>query len=168
MSLKRFSQLCFGLLFLANLLALLSALGLEHWGNVEPCPLCILQRMVVLTLILTSLLSFWLAHRHKLLSFSCHSLTSLLLLSSLFISARYVWIQHLPIGEAPPACGASVEYLMQIMPWLELLKTILTGSGECQAVVFSVLGLSFATWTLLYFFAMTCVYFWALLKLHRP
>lgn len=158
---KHFSQRCFGFLFLANLFALLSALGIEHWLHVEPCPLCILQRIIVLAMIVVSLISFGLAYRHRILEIFCHAVMTLLLLSNLSVSARYIWIQHLPLAEAPPACGASVEYLMQIMPWLDLLKMILTGSGECQKISFAIFNISFATWTSAYFLLMTSLYFFA-------
>ncbi len=167
MPLKRFSQRCFGFLFLANLFALLSALSIEHWLHIEPCPLCILQRIIVLAMIVISLFSMWLAYRHKILGAICHTLMTFLLFSNLLVSARYIWIQNLPLTEAPPACGASVEYLMQIMPWLDLLKMILTGSGECQKVTFAIFNISFATWTSAYFLLMTCLYLFALFRLYK-
>jgi disulfide bond formation protein DsbB len=167
MSLKRFSQTCFSMIFLGNLFALLFAIGIEYWFHVEPCPLCILQRMIALALMVASLCFFAIAYRHKLIALTCHTVTTVLLFCNLMVSARYIWIQHLPPGEAPPACGASVEYLMQIMPWLDLLKMILSGSGECHKVTFSIVGVSFATWTGLYFLMMTCLYLFALIKFHK-
>ena len=51
--------------------------------------------------------------------------------------ARHIWIQHLPEG-AVPACGATLSYMLEIFPLTDVIRKVLTGSGECARV----------TWTL--------------------
>ena len=75
----------------------------------------------------------------------------LLLLAALItmgVSARHLWIQHLPEGSVP-ACGATLSYMMQIFPLADVIRKVLTGSGECARITWSFLGLSMPGWVLL-------------------
>lgn len=163
----RFSRRWFGTLFLLNSAILCAAFTIQYGWHVEPCPLCILQRCVTSGLILVSFIAIWVAHRHRWLAYCSHGLIVILLFAALGVAARHVWIEHLSPLDAPPACGASLEYLLQIMPWQEVFKTILTGSGECQKVTFRILGQSLATWNLLYASTLILIYCWLPWRIKR-
>ncbi len=64
------------------------------------------------------------------------------------IAARHVWIQHLPEG-AVPVCGATLNYMLDVFPLSDVIRKVLTGSGECHVVSWSFLGLSMPTWVLI-------------------
>jgi disulfide bond formation protein DsbB len=64
------------------------------------------------------------------------------------VSARHIWIQHLPEGSVP-ACGATLDYMMQIFPLSDVIRKVLTGSGECAKVTWTFLGLTMPAWVLL-------------------
>jgi disulfide bond formation protein DsbB len=67
------------------------------------------------------------------------------------IAARHVWLQHLP-PEKVPACGPGLDFMLQSMPsYLDVVKKVLAGSGECAEVNWSFLGFSMPEWTLLVF-----------------
>jgi protein dithiol:quinone oxidoreductase len=64
------------------------------------------------------------------------------------VAARHVWIQHLPEG-AVPACGAGLKFLLEEFPLAEVVRKVLSGSGECHQVNWTFLSLSMPTWVLM-------------------
>jgi disulfide bond formation protein DsbB len=64
------------------------------------------------------------------------------------LAIRHLWIQHLPAG-AVAACGASLQFLLKIFSLTEVITKVLTGSGECHEINWSMLGLSMPAWVLL-------------------
>jgi disulfide bond formation protein DsbB len=64
------------------------------------------------------------------------------------VSARHIWIQHQPEGSVP-ACGASLDYLLEVFPLTDVIRKVLAGSGECARVTWTFLGLSMPGWVLI-------------------
>ena len=64
------------------------------------------------------------------------------------IAGRHIWIQAQPPGTVA-ACGADLDYLLEIMPVTEVVNKVLFGSGECGKVDWSLLGLSMPWWVLI-------------------
>jgi disulfide bond formation protein DsbB len=56
-------------------------------------------------------------------------------------------------------CGASLDYMMAVLPLHEVLGKVLSGSGECAKVDWTVLGLYMPTWVLI---ALVVVGTWGL------
>lgn len=144
---------CFlvGFLFCAALLAM--AIYFQFVGGLEPCPLCISQRIMVLVVALLLLLAF---------AFNPRSLFAVRLwavgagvaaLMGASVSGRHVWLQHLPADEVP-ACGPGLEYMFQNFPMSDTLRLMLTGTGECAKVDWTLLGLSMPAWVLLCFLGL--------------
>ena len=134
-----------GLLFCAGLLAY--AYYAQFVLHLEPCPLCIFQRVGVFAIGVI----FLLAALHNPRSWGARVYGMLLLIAALItmgVSARHLWIQHLPEG-AVPACGATLSYMMQIFALSDVIRKVLTGSGECARITWSFLGLSMPGWVLL-------------------
>src|SRR5699024_7379373 len=61
------------------------------------------------------------------------------------IAARHVWIQSLPMDQVP-ACGPPLNYLVSILPPMEVIRMVLHGDGECHKVKWVLLGLSLPWW----------------------
>lgn len=135
----------------ANLAGLLACAGMmgfalfaQHVLKLDPCPLCVFQRIATIALGLVFLLA--LAHNPK--GWGSRAYAVLLLLvagTGASIAARHVWIQNLPPDQVP-ACGADLDYLLDTVPLTEVLRQVFTGSGECAEVVWSFLGLSMPSW----------------------
>lgn len=70
------------------------------------------------------------------------------------IAGRHVWLQGLPEDQVP-ACGPSLDYLLDIAPWQEVVATVLRGDGNCAIIEASFLGLSIPAWTLITFLGLT-------------
>jgi len=112
--------------------------------KLEPCPLCIFQRVGVGA---TGVL-FLLATLHHPRRWGARVYGALIALAALLtmaVAARHVWIQHLPDG-AVPVCGATLTYMLDIFPLTEVIRKVLTGSGECAKVNWTFLGLSMPAW----------------------
>ncbi|MFO1258106.1 MAG: disulfide bond formation protein B [Gammaproteobacteria bacterium] len=130
--------------------------------GLEPCPLCVLTRLVVIGLAGVYLIAILHNPRNFIQKFYS-LLTILLTISGLVISARHVWIQHLPPDQVP-ACGPSFDYLVQTMPFTEAMEIILNGSGECAKVDWTFLGGSIPAWMLVVFSGLIVLNIWAMLK----
>ena len=137
-----------------NALGLLACLGLlgyawyaqAHLG-LEPCPLCIFQRIGIAACGVL----FLLAALHAPGRLGARIYGALLLLAALAcagVSARHIWIQHQPPGSVQ-ACGASLNYMLEVFPLTDVIRKVLTGSGECALVTWSFLGLSMPGWVLI-------------------
>jgi protein dithiol:quinone oxidoreductase len=136
------------------------ALYLQHKLGEDPCALCIFQRVAVMVLGVVCLV----AGLHNATDKGNRIYASLALLASLIgggIAARHVWLQHLPKDQVPE-CGPGLSYLMESQPWLQVLKNVLQGSGECAEVGWTFLNLSIPEWTLICFalFAGMAIFQW--------
>jgi len=115
--------------------------------HLEPCPLCIFQRVGVAA----AGLLFLLAALHKPKRWGAAVYGVLLVVAALAtmgVAARHLWIQHLPEG-AVPACGATLSYMLEVLPLTAVIRKVLTGSGECARITWSLLGLSMPGWVFL-------------------
>jgi disulfide bond formation protein DsbB len=133
-----------GFLACAGLMAY--ALYAEHVLGLEPCPLCIFQRVAVIALGVL----FLLAAIHNPARAGARNYGVLMLLVSIggvLVAGRHIWIQAQPPGTVA-ACGAGLDYLMEIMPITDVITKVLTGSGECGKIDWTLLGLSMPWWVL--------------------
>lgn len=146
------SRLYFLAGFLASAGALAFALYLEHFQGLEPCPLCIMQRIAMLAVAVFCLAG--LVHGPALLARRIYSvLGGLSALVGAGIAARHVWLMHLPADQVP-ACGPGLDYLTDILPWHKVLAVVLRGDASCATVKGSFLGISLPAWTLVYFIVL--------------
>ena len=126
-------------------------LGYAYYAQVvlhlDPCPLCIFQRMGIVALGLVFLVAA--AHdpvgRFRRL-YAC--LLAVSALATIGVAARQLYIQSLPPGSVP-ACGASLDFMLKIFSLSEVLVKVLTGSGECARVTWRFLGLAMPGWVLI-------------------
>lgn len=141
-----------GLGFLICVAGLGFAYYVQHFQGFEPCPLCIFQR---LALLLVGLI-FFVAAAHNPRGWGAKGYAIIIGLAAgvgIGIAARHVWLQHLPPDQVP-LCGPSLEYMLQAFPLNETLREVLTGSGECARVDWTMLGFSMPEWTLLLFIVL--------------
>jgi len=120
------------------------ALFAQYVLGLEPCPLCVLQRVAMIALGLVFLGAF--VHNPGRVGARFYGVL-LFLVAAVggSISARHVWLQNLPPSEVPD-CGPGLEYMLSSFPLGESLNMILSGSGECADVVWSFLGFSMPAW----------------------
>ena|ERR1700688_868459 len=115
--------------------------------RVDPCPLCIFQRIGVAAIGVLFLMA-WLHAPNGLGARIYGVLLAGAALLTMAVAARHVWIQHLP-ADAVPACGATLNYMLDVFPLTDVIRKVLTGSGECHAVNWTFLTLAMPTWVLI-------------------
>lgn len=131
------------------------ALYVQHVEFLEPCPLCIFQRVAFMWIGAVALL----AAIHNPATFGRWIYGILLALGAVAgigIAGRHVWLQNLPPGQVPD-CGMGLNYMLETMPFAQVLKEVFYGSGECAEVDWTLLGLSMPSWTLLWYTGFTVV-----------
>ncbi|HEY8540617.1 MAG TPA: disulfide bond formation protein B [Steroidobacteraceae bacterium] len=140
-------RLANGLGFLACVGLMAYALYAQHVLGLTPCPLCIFQRVAVITVGVLFLIAA--LHNPGLLGARIYGgLIVLAAACGMGIAGRHVWIQAQPPGTVA-ACGADLDFLLDIMPITEVITKVLTGSGECGKVDWQFLGLSMPWWVLI-------------------
>jgi len=115
--------------------------------GLEPCPLCIFQRLGIGACALLFLL-VTLQNPARVGARIYGAVLLLAALATMLVAARHLWIQHLPEGSVP-ACGASLGYLLEVFPLTDVIRKVLSGSGECARINWSLLGLSMPGWVLI-------------------
>lgn len=137
----------FGFMACAGLLAY--AFYLQLHAGLEPCPLCIFQRVAFAALGLV----FLIGGLHAPVGKARGGYGVLALLAAgtgAAIAGRHVWLQNLPPDQVP-TCGPGLEYMLDAMPISGVIRKVMTGSGECANVDWTLLGLSMPAWALLCF-----------------
>ncbi len=141
--------------FLGCLALLAFGYYLEYVEGLEPCPLCLVQRLFFALVGSTALLAF-LHHPGRLGTILYASLGELFAIGGALTAGRQVWLQHLPKDQAPE-CGPGLEYMLEAYPLGEVLAKLFQGSGECAEIGWSLFGLSIAGWALVSFIALALV-----------
>jgi disulfide bond formation protein DsbB len=139
-----------GVVFCLALIA--TALYFQHVMGLEPCPLCIFQRIFVAALGVVMLM----AAIHNPGNLGRRVYGGLILVVSALgagVAGRQVWLQSLPADQVP-ACGPGLEYILETFPLMDALKLVFEGSGECAEIQWTFLGLSIPGWTLIMFTAL--------------
>jgi disulfide bond formation protein DsbB len=145
----------FALGFAATAAALAFAYYLEYVHGLEPCPLCIFQRVAMAA----AGLAFLAGTVHGAGRTIHGGLAALAAAAGAAIAGRHVWLQSLPKDQVP-ACGPDLNYLLDVLPWTEVLSRVLRGDAACADIDASFLGLSLPAWTLAAFVGLAL---WALL-----
>lgn len=123
------------------------ALYAEHVLYLEPCPLCIFQRIAVIVLGII----FLIAALHNPGKTGRRVYAVLLGLAGaggVAVAARHVQLQNLPPGEVP-SCGPGLNYMLDAFPLGDALRMVFEGSGECATIDWEFLGLSMPAWVLI-------------------
>lgn len=135
--------------FLGCVFLLLMGAYFQFVQGLDPCPLCISQRIAILLTGVVFLIAA--IHNPGATGMKAYAvLGAVTALCGAAISTRHVWIQHLPADKVPE-CGPGLEYVMQNFPLSETVKLMLSGTGDCAKVDWTMLGFSMPAWTLLAF-----------------
>ena len=141
---------------IANLLGFLGCAGLLSFGyylqyfqDLEPCPMCIFQRVAYFFVGIFCLV----AAIHHPKSWGRWVYAGLQVITAaigLGIAVRQVWLQHLPPDQVP-TCGPGLDYMLETLPIGETILKVVRGSGDCAEVTWTFLSMSIAEWSVLMF-----------------
>ena len=117
--------------------------------GIEPCPLCIFQRVAYFTVVVLGIIGaihgpqgIWRRIYSGLICFAG--------LAGAGVAIRQVWLQHLPPDQVPE-CGPGLNFMLNTFPLSETIKMVFQGSGECAQVQWTFLSLSIPEWSLICF-----------------
>ena len=79
------------------------------------------------------------------------------------VAARHIWLQHLPEDQVP-ACGPSLEYMLENFPFSQALSLVLMGDGNCADTAWTFLGFSIPEQTLAVFCAAILICLWQTMR----
>lgn len=134
--------------FLACVALMGYALYSQHVLGLEPCPLCVFQRVGVIAAGIVFLIgALW----NPVKGFGCRFIAFMLALTTgttAAIAGRHVWLQNLPEDQVP-ACGAGLDFMLDTLPLKQVLSQVFTGSGECAEVSWRFLGLTMPSWVII-------------------
>ena len=123
--------------------------------GLPPCPLCMFQRACLAAIIFFCLLGI-IARPKKFFSRFIAFGVTVFSLFGLGIAGRQVWLQHLPADQVPE-CGPDLEFMLESFPFMEMLTTVLTGSGECAEIQWQFIGFSMPQWMVFIFAVMSLI-----------
>lgn len=148
-------------LFIAVSCAGLMAYALynQYVEFLDPCPLCIFQRIAFIWMGIFALLAA--LHNpagwgRKLYVWMITPGTILGVASA----GRHIWLQGLPPGDVPE-CGPGLNYMLDNFPFREVLSSVLNGSGSCAEVSWTFMGMSMPMWTMVWYIGLGLLAIWA-------
>ena len=133
----------------------------NHLG-LEPCYLCITQRVFVIAvgvIFLVSGLHNPAATGQKIYA----ALAAIAAFGGSFFSIKQLWLQGLPEDQVP-ACGPPVDYLFDAFSASEAISMLLRGDGNCAEVQWQLLGISMPGWVLVSFIGLAGVALFQLIR----
>ncbi len=122
---------------------------MEHVLGLDPCPLCLMQRLW--TMLGGAVVLAGLALNPRAIAYPIAALGCTIVGAG--FSARQLWLQSLPADQIP-ACGPDMAYMIEAFPLADILKAMTMGTGNCAEVTWTLLGISIAGWALLGFVAL--------------
>ncbi|UTO04297.1 disulfide bond formation protein B [Moraxella sp. FZLJ2107] len=123
---------------------------LQHYLYLDPCPLCIFQRI---GLWISGLFAFLAALFNpkgktvRLILWLCGTLGALW---GFGVAARHTWIHYFPSQELVE-CGPGLNYMVETMPMGDVFSKVLFAKGDCTIIDWAVFGLSIPAQALILF-----------------
>lgn len=142
------------LLFLVSFSVFYASLYFQFVKGLQPCPLCIMQRVCTGLLVASSLAGIFrprVSHSRALFI-----LQICVALAGLYFAGRQLWLQSLPPDQLP-ACLPGLQILIRYFPWQDVLQALMWGAADCGEITWLWLGLSMAAWSAFYFTSVLVV-----------
>lgn len=143
------NKLYFWIILLVAAGAMTSALLLQSGEQLEPCPLCVVQRVVMIAILVLAFFALILPFSKRAQKIYL-GFVGLVTLSGMGVAGRHIWLQNLPPSEVPE-CGPTLNYILENFPLSDALSTIFRGTGQCAEVVWTFLSLSIPEWAMVAF-----------------
>ena len=118
------------------------SLFVQHVLQVEPCPLCIVQRLTYAALAIVFLVAGLVGARPGLRR-SLLGLALALILGGIGVAAYQSQLQLFP-AVAAATCSPSLSYMFDTLPAGEVVGRLFQGHGDCSDTSFTILGLTLA------------------------
>ena len=136
--------------FFITVIIMATAFVFQYLLMLDPCPLCILQRAIMVALAAIFLIGLVHNPRHRLIRRLYGQILATASLTGFAIAARHTWLQHLP-KEQSLECDEGLHYWISTLPPNEVIEKILAGAGDCVEVAWKFAGFSIPEWNLVVF-----------------
>lgn len=138
------------------------ALYLQFFQGLEPCSLCVFQRLAYIAYGLIALVAI--IHHPKGWGGRIYAFLQIpVAILGLTIALRQIWIQSLPLDQVP-ACGPGINYLLQEFPLQKVAQIVWAGSSDCAIVTWRFWTLSMASWSAILFCVLLIISVFTMLK----
>jgi protein dithiol:quinone oxidoreductase len=134
------------------------ALYAQHVLGLEPCPLCVFQRVAVLALGFV-LLAAYVHNPGRTGTRIYGGLAIVAAGAGIGFAWRQLWLQNLPADQVPE-CGPGLNFIMDVFPLWEAIAMVLKGSGDCAKIDWTFLGLSMAGWVVISLVGLASIAAW--------
>ncbi|MBS0575717.1 MAG: disulfide bond formation protein B [Proteobacteria bacterium] len=157
----------FRLQFLLGFLACAGLMGYALYSQyalgLEPCNLCIFQRVAMIALGVVFALGALAGPKAAWSRRLWAVLAVLMATVGGIVSGRHLWIQSLPADQVP-SCGIPLKDMMTMAhmgatTYGKVIMKVFAGSGECAKISWTLLGLSMPGWVLICFLVLAA---WAI------
>jgi protein dithiol:quinone oxidoreductase len=119
---------------------------LQHVIGLEPCPLCISQRIAYFFVGVFALLAAAVAPRRAV-----RWVAVLMVIAALTGFGIAAWHVRLQLNPESLSCGPGLEVMLDNFPLTQVLPRVFKGSGDCAQAGWTLFGLSIAGWSLAWF-----------------
>lgn len=147
------------------LFLLLAAAFLQYELHLKPCPLCVVQRLIILglgVLFLLGGLTRFKKAGHKFYYFIIFLIAGL----GTAVAGRHIWLESQPIGKVEE-CGPTLTYIFKVLPYDQAFKFLFEGTGHCGKVTWQFLDFSIPHWTLAFFVFFALIAFRQMFRKQR-
>ena len=152
------------ILLLLTFFVLILSFYFEYALGMQPCPLCLMQRLCAFLLFLASVFSLFMSNTCRLWLLT---ITQIIFSSGgLFFAGRQIWLQSMPVDHTT-MCMPAMSLVMKYFSWNAVFKILFWGSSDCSEKIGHWFGLSMPMWAALFFlliFSLCCVLCWSLLR----
>jgi disulfide bond formation protein DsbB len=140
---------------------ILIALFLQYYVHLEPCPLCMLQRVAFIVLGIVFLIGA--LHGPGKTGSRIYAVLCLIPgLTGLGLAVRHTWLQYNPPEYV--SCAGDFYSQLERMPLGRLISNALRATGDCSKVDWTLFKLSIAEWSLIWFAILAILALYVLIK----
>ena len=140
---------------LASVAMLVFGLYLQHYLDLNPCPMCIVQRYALIFVAVFAGLASATGKKSLWITGTLLTLVSAVL--GAYTAANQSWLQWFPPEVA--TCGRDLYGMIETFPLKRAIPMIFRGGGDCSVVDWTFLGGSIANWSFICFtlISLVCV-----------
>jgi len=141
------------------------ALTIQTQFNLEPCPLCVSQRIVFILIGLLFLV-FSFLNPTRLIKFIHLVSLSVVNIVGMVFAIKHILIQGKWIT-VPAECGIDLDYMFENFPIREAFSLLFKGTGDCSEIDWLFLGLSLPQLALIAYIMFCVITFYIYKKINK-
>ncbi len=135
-----------------TIIVLAAVLIVEYNNSLQPCPLCIMQRMCAFVIGFLCFLGIGITSLRRVkINVILQIIFAIL---GAYFASRQLWLQSLPAGVGQ-MCMPGLEVVQKYLTLGGVFKAYFWGATDCSEITWRGLGLTMPAWALMYFSFIT-------------